>query len=318
MMNKSLGIVFPGQGSQFVGMLGDIAKEFPQVETTFTEASAVLGYDLWQLVQQGPATELDKTARTQPALLAASYAIWQIIKNGTNLQPAMLAGHSLGEYTALVCANAIPFVDAIRLVAARGEYMQEATPPGQGGLAAIIGLDNATVEAICQTSAMAGEVLSPANFNSPGQVVIAGHLSAVERALVLAKEAGARMAKLLPVSVSSHCMLMKPAAERLAVLLATMPIKAPTIPVVSNVDVKIYDSPAAICDGLIRQLYMPVQWVETLQLFSQNGIQHVVECGPGKVLSGLNKRIIADMQLTSTTDVASLRGLLKTTSEMQN
>jgi [acyl-carrier-protein] S-malonyltransferase len=317
-MNKSLGIVFPGQGSQFVGMLGDIAREFPQVEATFATASAVLDYDLWQLVQEGPALELDKTVRTQPALLAASYALWQIIKKEKNLQPAMFAGHSLGEYTALVCANALPFADAIRLVEARGEYMQDAVPAGQGGLAAIIGLDDAAVEAVCQKSVLPGEVLSPANFNSPGQVVIAGHLPAVQRALIVAKEAGARMAKLLPVSVSSHCVLMKPAAERLAVLLATIPLQTPTTPVVSNVDVTVYESPDAIREGLIRQLYMPVRWVETMQLFSQKGIKHVVECGPGKVLSGLNKRIIADMQLTSTTDIASLRGLLETTFETQN
>jgi [acyl-carrier-protein] S-malonyltransferase len=278
----------------------------------------VLDYDLGQLVQQGPATELDKTVRTQPALLAAAYAVWQIIKKEKNLQPALFAGHSLGEYTALVCANAIPFADAIRLVAARGEYMQDAVPAGQSGLAAIIGLDDATVAEVCKKSVMAGEVLSPANFNCPGQVVIAGHLVAVERALIVAKEAGARMAKLLPVSVSSHCALMKPAAERLAALLATISIQKPITPVISNVDVAIYDSPEAIRDGLVRQLYMPVRWVETMQLFSQKGITHVVECGPGKVLTGLNKRIIADMQLTSTSDIASLRGLLETTFETQN
>lgn len=314
-MNHSLGVVFPGQGSQSVGMLSDIAAEFPQVATVFDQASTVLGYDLWQLTQQGPAEALDKTAQTQPALLAASYAIWQILTTKTNLRPALLAGHSLGEYSALACAGAIPFVDAIRLVAARGEYMQDAVPVGSSGLAAIIGLENDVVAAVCKKAVIAGEVLSPANFNSPGQVVIAGHLPSVEKALVLAKEAGARMAKLLPVSVSSHCELMKPAAERLAALLASIPIQKPTIPVVSNVDVTIYDSAEAIRDGLVRQLYMPVRWVETIQLFSQQGITHLIECGPGKVLSGLNKRIIADMQLTSTADVASLRALL---SETQN
>jgi [acyl-carrier-protein] S-malonyltransferase len=311
-MQQSLGIVFPGQGSQTVGMLGDMAQDYPVIEATFSAASAVLGYDLWQLVQSGPATELDKTVRTQPALLAASYALWQILQADNKFNPALLAGHSLGEYTALVAAKAIAFTDAIRLVAARGEYMQDAVPAGVGGLAAIIGLEDAAVAAVCKQAALEGEVLSPANFNSPGQVVIAGHLPAVERALVLAKEAGARMAKLLPVSVSSHCVLMKPAADRLAVLLADMSIQTPAIPVVNNVDVKVYDSPDAIRDGLIRQLYMPVRWVETMQLFSQQGVRHVVECGPGKVLTGLNKRIVADMQLANTADSTSLRGLLET------
>jgi len=314
-MNKSLGVVFPGQGSQSLGMLADIASEFPEIEATFMEASKILGYDLWQLIQVGPATELDKTVHTQPALLVASYAIWQILKAKKSIAPALLAGHSLGEYSALVCAESISFADGVRLVAARGEYMQAAVPPGQSGLAAIIGLDDADVLALCEKSALAGEVLSPANYNSPGQVVIAGHIQAVERALVLAKEAGARMAKLLPVSVSSHCVLMKPAAEKLAVLLASMSIQKPTIPVVSNVDVTIYDSADAIRDGLIRQLYMPVRWVETIRLFSEKGIKHIVECGPGKVLTGLNKRIVADIQLTSATDAASVRTLLETTFE---
>jgi [acyl-carrier-protein] S-malonyltransferase len=309
-MDTLLGIVFPGQGSQFIGMLSEIACDFPQIETTFNQASAVLGYDLWQLVQQGSAEDLNNTVHTQPALLAASYAIWQILKTAKNFHPALLAGHSLGEYSALVCGGAISFVDGIRLVAARGNYMQDAVPVGMGGLAAIIGLENDVVASICEKAALQSEVLSPANFNCPGQVVIAGHLTAVERAVVLAKEAGARMAKLLPVSVSSHCVLMKPAAERLATLLATITFHKPIIPVISNVDVVVYDGVDAIRDGLVRQLYMPVRWVETIQFFAKHGVTHIVECGPGKVLSGLNKRIIADMQLTSTTDVASLRELL--------
>ncbi|MDR3478782.1 MAG: ACP S-malonyltransferase [Gammaproteobacteria bacterium] len=316
-MSQSLAFVFPGQGSQFVGMLADIAREFPEVEATFSEASKVLGYDLWNLVQNGPAEALDQTVQTQPALLAASYAIWRILKTKKNIAPALLAGHSLGEYTALVCANAISFKDAIALVAARGQYMQEAVPVGVSGLGAIVGLDDATVQALCDQSRQADEVLSPANFNSPGQVVIAGHIKAVERALVLAKESGARLAKLLPVSVSSHCELMKPAAEKLAALLATIAIQTPTIPVVSNVDVTMYADAAAIRDGLVRQLYMPVRWVETIQLFAQKGITHIVECGPGKVLSGLNKRIVTDRQLTSTADIASLQTLLETSFETQ-
>jgi [acyl-carrier-protein] S-malonyltransferase len=260
---KNLAIVFPGQGSQFVGMLSDIADEFPEVQHVFEQASTVLGYDLWDLVQIGPSEELDKTVRTQPALLAASFAVWQIIQKKKNVTPALLAGHSLGEYTALVCAGALTFKDAIRLVAARGEYMQDAVPVGQGGLAAIVGLSDDDVKQLCDQCALEGEVLSPANFNSPGQVVIAGHLPAVQRATVLAKEKGAKLAKLLPVSVSSHCVLMKPAAEKLSALLATLKIESP----------------------------------------------------PGKVLSGLNKRINGDMQLTSTADLASLQALLESTLE---
>lgn len=316
-MNNSLGMVFPGQGSQTVGMLAQIATEFPVVEKVFAEASAVLGYDLWQLTQQGPVEELDKTMHTQPALLAASYAIWQILQSKKNLQPALLAGHSLGEYSALVCSGAISFAEGVRLVAARGQFMQDAAPAGVGGLAAIVGLEDAAVQTICEKAVLAGEVLSPANFNCPGQIVIAGHLLAVERALVLAKEAGAKIAKLLPVSVSSHCILMKPAAEKLAVLLATINIQTPTIPVVSNVDVKIYSDANAIRDGLVRQLYMPVRWVETIEFFVKSHISHIVECGPGKVLSGLNKRIATEMQLTSTNELSSLQALLTSTLEIQ-
>jgi [acyl-carrier-protein] S-malonyltransferase len=314
MTNTSLGVVFPGQGSQSVGMLADIALEFPQVEKVFFNASAVLGYDLWELTQKGPAEELDKTAHTQPALLAASYAIWQILKANSNFKPALLAGHSLGEYSALVCAGAISFTDGIRLVAARGEFMQEAVPAGTGGLGAIVGLDDVAVFSICEKAVMKGEVLSPANFNSPGQVVVAGSLKAVERALILAKESGAKLAKLLPVSVSSHCMLMKPAAEKLAYMLGDMAILKPSIPVINNVDVKVYQNADAIRDGLIRQLYMPVRWVEIIQEFANNGITNILECGPGKVLTGLNKRIVSDLQLTSAADAANLRTILETSS----
>lgn len=308
-MNKSLGVVFPGQGAQSVGMLSELASAYPEIKTTYDEASAVLNYDLWQLVQAGPAEELDKTVHTQPALLAASIAIWRILKTQKKIQPALLAGHSLGEYSALVAANAIPFTEGIRLVAARGQYMQEAVLAGEGGLAAIVGLEDAAVVALCEQARQADEVLSPANFNSKGQVVIAGHLQAVERAIVLAKAADARLVKLLPVSVPSHCVLMKPAAEQLALMLSLMTIEKPSIPVVSNVDVKIYDTAEAIRDGLIRQLYLPVRWVETIEFFGKNGITQLIECGPGKVLSGLNKRIIAEMQLTNTTDLASLQAL---------
>lgn len=309
---KSLAVVFPGQGSQTVGMLADIAREFPEVETTYSEASSVLGYDLWKLVQQGPAEALNRTVHTQPALLAGSYAIWRILETKKKIRPALLAGHSLGEYTALVCARALQFSDAIRLVAARGQYMQEAAPAGQGALAAIIGLDETAVSELCSKAVWSHEVLTPANFNSPGQVVVAGHTTAVERVVTLAKAAGARLAKLLPVSVSSHCALMKPAAEQLQKLLATISLQTPVIPVLNNVDVVIYQDVAAIRDGLVRQLFMPVRWVETIQKFANDGIQHIIECGPGKVLTGLNKRIVTEIQLTPTADLASLQLLLET------
>ncbi len=315
MSNSHLGIVFPGQGSQSVGMLADIAREFPIVEKTFLDASAVLGYDLWELVQRGPAEELDKTVHTQPALLAASYAIWQILKTKKDLKPTILAGHSLGEYSALVCANALSFQDGIKLVAARGQFMQEAVPVGVSALGAIVGLEDDEVASICEKSKATDEVLAPANYNCPGQVVIAGHKQAVERALVLAKAAGAKLAKLLPVSVSSHCILMKPAADKLAFLLASISIFKPAIPVISNVDVKIYDNADRIRDGLVRQLYLPVRWTETIKQFVDHGVTHIIECGPGKVLNGLNKRIASDLQLTSAADAANLRSILETSVE---
>lgn len=305
-MTNSLAFVFPGQGSQSVGMLADIARDHAEVEKTFAHASDVLGYDLWKLVQLGPAEELDKTMHTQPALLTASYALWQINQNKNTLRPSLLAGHSLGEYTALVCANAIDFNDAVTLVAARGQYMQDAVPVGQGGLAAIVGLDDAAVQSVCDKAIQAGEVLTPVNYNSPGQVVVGGHIAAVERALILAKEAGARMAKLLPVSVPSHCELMQPAAKRLSELLATITIRPPELPVLNNVDVSFYQNAEAIRDGLTRQLFMPVRWVETIKAFEREGISQIVECGPGKVLSGLNKRIVTtDVQLLNIVEMLS-------------
>ncbi len=300
----TLGLVFPGQGSQSVGMLADIAREHSDVRETFTQASDVLGYDLWELTQQGPEEKLAKTEYTQPALLTASYAIWRILSAEKKYQPTLLAGHSLGEYTALVCANALSFSDAVRLVALRGKYMQEAVPNGLGALAAIVGLDDSVVIKLCDEMAQ-GQTLAPANFNCPGQVVIAGHTEAVLRAITRAKEIGAKMAKQLSVSVPSHCLLMKPAAAQLKKLLETIPFQIPSIPVINNVDVMVYDNVSNIRDGLMRQLFMPVRWVETIQLFQKKGIQQIFECGPGKVLSGLNKRIVNDIQLASTSDLLS-------------
>lgn len=306
---KKLGFVFPGQGSQSLGMLADISKDYTEVKNTFDEASQVLDYDLWQLVQEGPIEILDRTVHTQPALLAASYAIWQILK----MQPHVLAGHSLGEYSALVCAEAISFQDGMRLVAARGAYMQDTVPFGLGALAAIIGLDDEIVRQLCQESAIDNEVLSAANYNSIGQVVIAGSKTAVERAIVLAKEKGARMAKLLPVSVPSHCELMKPAAERLGELLKTTSINMPKIPVINNVDVAFYQTPEEIRNGLVKQLYCPVRWVETIKKFEEMGVQKIIECGPGKVLTGLIKRISPTIELAQTSDLISLQNLIKIT-----
>jgi len=308
---QNLALVFPGQGSQSVGMLGDLAANYPEVLATFHQASEVLGYDLWRLTQDGPAAELDKTIHTQPALLTASYAIWRILQTKKNIKPTLLAGHSLGEYTALVCANALDFKDAVKLVAARGQYMQEAVAPGIGAMGAVIGLEDSAVADICREAiTFADEVLAPANFNSLGQVVIAGHKAPVERALKLAKERGAKLVMLIPVSVPSHCQLMQPAAERLAALLTEIKFTEPEIPVINNVDVAIYGKAESIHHGLVRQLYLPVRWVEIIQYFIRAGVTQIIECGPGKVLTGLNKRIDKNLQLTTTTDLATLENLL--------
>lgn len=316
MTTNKVGMVFPGQGSQTVGMLADIAKHYGEIKQTFDEASNVLGYDLWQLTQRGPAEELDKTIHTQPALLAGSYAIWRILKARNPIKPAMLAGHSLGEYTALVCANALNFTEAIKLVAARGQYMQDAVAPGAGAMAAIIGLDEMKVADICKQAIISSdEVLSPANFNSIGQIVVAGHKAAVVRAMTLAKEQGAMLVIQIPVSVPSHCKLMKPAADRLAKLLTTVTLQIPQILVINNVNATRYDSVESIYDGLVRQLYMPVRWVEIIHNFVKAGITHIVECGPGKVLTGLNKRIDKNLQLMTSSDEASLNLILKMESE---
>lgn len=314
-MTVLLAMVFPGQGSQSVGMLADVAEKFSEVKETFAEASAVLGYDLWSLTINGPAESLDQTVHTQPALLAASYALWRIIQSHTVLKPAMLAGHSLGEYSALVCANALDFKQAVKIVAARGQYMQEAVPAGTGAMAAIVGLDNETVAELCRQARTDAEILSPANFNSIGQVVIAGHHSAVEKALVIAKEKGAKLAINIPVSVPSHCALMHPAADKLAALINTIEFKIPSIPVINNADVKSYSNADDIRAGLVKQLYSPVRWVETIQTFVASGVQQIIECGPGKVLTGLNKRIDKNLQLQSIGDLTNLELLLQTDRE---
>lgn len=301
----SLAFVFPGQGSQSIGMLADLAQHYPVVTHTFAEASAQLGYDLWQVVQQGPEDKLNQTAVTQPAMLAAGVATWRVWQQRGGAQPTLLAGHSLGEYTALVCSGAIAFADAIRLVAERGRLMQEAVPAGAGAMAAILGLDDEQVIAVCAQAAQ-GEVVSAVNFNSPGQVVIAGNKTAVERAVELMKEAGAKRALLLSVSVPSHCSLMEPAAVKLKEQLARIELKSPAIPVINNVDVKAVSSPDEIRDALARQLYRPVRWVETIQGMASQGVTRVIECGPGKVLAGLNKRIDKAMAASAIHDTASV------------
>lgn len=285
-----LAMVFPGQGSQSVGMLSDLAANFPQVQQTFQQASDVLGYDLWARVQEGPAELLNQTACTQPAMLAAGVATWRCWQEKTDKLPAMMAGHSLGEYTALVCAGSVNFETAVALVEKRGTLMQTAVPDGVGAMAAILGLDDDQVRDICAAAAD-GDVVSAVNFNSPGQVVIAGHKAAVERAMNGAREAGARRALPLPVSVPSHCSLMQPAAEAFADELAGAAFSAPRIPVLHNVDVTGKDNAEAIRSALAEQLYKPVRWVETIRAMHAAGVGRVLEMGPGKVLAGLNKRI---------------------------
>lgn len=298
-------MVFPGQGSQTVGMLAELAVDHAVVEATFAEASAVLGYDLWQRVQQGPAEELNKTWVTQPALLAASVALWRVWQQQGGPAPALLAGHSLGEYSALVCAGSLDFAAAVALVALRGKLMQDAVPAGTGAMSAIIGLDNDAIAAACERAAQ-GQVVSPVNFNSPGQVVIAGHKEAVERAGLACKEAGAKRALPLPVSVPSHCALMKPAAEKLAQALEAVTFAAPQIPVINNVDVRAEQSPAAIRQALVRQLYSPVRWTETVEYLAAQGVEVLLEVGPGKVLTGLTKRIDGNLSGAAVNDPASL------------
>ncbi|PHM63704.1 ACP S-malonyltransferase [Xenorhabdus ishibashii] len=298
-------MVFPGQGSQSLGMLADLAAEFPLVERTFAEASAVLGYDLWALTQQGSAEELNKTWKTQPALLAASVAIWRVWQEKGGKAPSMMAGHSLGEYSALVCAGVLEFQQAIKLVELRGKLMQEAVPEGQGAMYAIIGLDNGTIAKACAESAQ-GQIVSPVNYNSPGQVVIAGEKEAVERAGAACKAAGAKRALPLSVSVPSHCALMKPAAEQLAAALQDVEFNQPQFPVVNNVDVKVEESADAIRDALVRQLYNPVRWTESVEYIAEQGIEQLVEIGPGKVLTGLTKRIVDTLSAVAVNDVSSL------------
>lgn len=297
-MSQLTAFVFPGQGSQKIGMLAELAAEYPQVQQTFAEASEVLGYDLWALVQSGTQEEINLTERTQPLLLTASVAVWRVWCEKNGAKPGFMAGHSLGEWSALVCAGVVAFKDAVKLVQQRGKFMQEAVPAGQGAMAAIIGLDDAAIIEACK-KAEQGEVVSAVNFNSPGQVVIAGSVAAVERASALCKEAGAKRALPLPVSAPFHTSLMQPAADRLAEQISATVFSDPQIPVVHNVTAKTESSAEKIKALMIEQIYSPVRWVECVNTLVASGVGKTIECGPGKVLSGLNKRIHADLVTVS-------------------
>ena len=300
--------VFPGQGSQSRGMM-DGYTEFSAVRDTFSEASAVLQQDLWQLATTGTDAELNATINTQPLMLTAGVAVYRAWQSQNGAKPAFMAGHSLGEYTALVAAGALNFTDALPLVHYRAQCMQDAVPEGKGGIAAILGLDDEVVRAVCVEGAQ-GEVLEAVNFNSPGQVVIAGDRAAVERGMAIAKARGAKRALMLPMSVPSHCSLLQGAAEQLRTYLENVAIKTPSIPVVHNADVTAYNDAAAIKDALVRQLFSPVRWVETIRYFGQQGITHNVECAPGKVLAGLNKRIDTTQQAVAINDGEALKAAL--------
>ena len=307
--NPKLAFVFPGQGSQSVGMLHALAAEFPVVKQTFVDASQALGYDLWQLVEQGPEAKLNQTEVTQPAMLAAGVATWRVWIANNGPRPQFMAGHSLGEYSALVCAEALDFSDAVKLVGDRARFMQLAVPVGEGGMAAILGLDDAAVRQLCARAAQ-GEVLDAVNFNSPGQVVIAGTAGAVARAVEQSKAAGAKRAVVLPVSVPSHCRLMHSAALAMAERLKQVSLRAPTIPVIHNTHVRAESEPEAIRDALVRQIESPVRWVETIEKMAAEGVERLVECGPGKVLASLNKRIVKTIETLPVFDSPTLREAL--------
>ncbi len=294
--DNGMAFVFPGQGSQSVGMMSELASQHPEVEQTFRVASDVLGYDLWRLTVEGPAEQLNLTEHTQPAMLAAGVAAYRIWCKVSDVRPEWMAGHSLGEYSALVCSGAIALEDAVGLVAERARLMQGAVAAGTGAMAAILGLDDAKVVAVCSEISAADEVVTPANFNAPGQIVIAGHAQAVARAIEAVKSAGAKRAVLLPVSVPSHCPLMAGAAERFGQVLAKVPIRQASIPVVHNVDVACHSAPEVIRSVLEKQLHNSVRWSDTIRFLFDQGVRRFVECGPGKVLAGLNKRIVADAQ----------------------
>ncbi|HCB38308.1 MAG TPA: [acyl-carrier-protein] S-malonyltransferase [Gammaproteobacteria bacterium] len=313
-MNKELAFVFPGQGSQSVGMMADLNQAHPEVKQTFDEASETFGQDMWSLAQNGPEQHLAQTEITQPIMFVAGVAAWRAWSATTDIQPALMAGHSLGEYSAYVSAGAISLEEGVRLVKRRGELMRDACPGGQGKMAAILGLDDDKAISVC-ADAEQGQVVQAVNFNSPGQVVIAGHAEAVDRAIVLAKEAGAKKAMPLAVSVPCHSDLMRPAAESLAEQFRATNIQAPSIPVVNNIDAEIELDPAKIRDKLIAQLYSPVLWVASVNTMAAAGITSLVECGPGKVLCGMSKRIVRGMNVSTLQDQAGFDATLAALTE---
>lgn len=309
--DHGLAFVFPGQGSQSVGMLRELAEVHGEVRQTFAEASDILGLDLWKLVSEGPADQLNLTENTQPAMLAAGVATWRVWCKLSEIQPGWMAGHSLGEYTALVCAGAIGYADAVRLVAERARLMQTAVPAGIGAMAAILGLEDHVVVALCHNASTPEQIVTPANFNAPGQVVIAGHASAVEKAIEAAKGLGAKRAVLLPVSVPSHCPLMQPAAEKMRAVLAQVAIHTPKIPVIHNVDVAPHPAPEVIAAVLEKQLCGSVRWADSIRFMSEQGVRRFVECGPGKVLAGLIKRIVPEARIEAIHSPDSLNQALE-------
>jgi [acyl-carrier-protein] S-malonyltransferase len=312
MPDKLIAFVFPGQGSQKVGMLGSAHERFSSVRDTFAEASQVLGYDMWDLVSNGQQDALNMTETTQPVLLTASVALWRAWQEQGGSRPSIMAGHSLGEFSALVCAGALEFADAVQLVKQRGAFMQTAVPVGEGAMAAIIGLDDESINRICgEVASSSGQVVAAVNFNSPGQVVIAGHTAAVDLAIGLLKEAGAKRALPLPVSAPFHTELMKPAGERLAQVVAELTVKTPEIPVVHNVNAATESDPIRIRSLLVEQIYSPVQWTRCIQTIVESGASHIAECGPGKVLSGLSRRIDKTLQGFSLEEPDDLQAALE-------
>lgn len=308
-MSQSLAFVFPGQGSQQIGMLAELAQTHSVITETFAEASEVLGYDLWALIQDGPVEALNQTDKTQPALLTAGVALWRLWQQQGGAKPSVLAGHSLGEYTALVCAGAIDFKDGVKLVEMRGQFMQQAVPAGAGAMAAILGLADDAVQAACEEAAQGG-VVAAVNYNCPGQIVIAGEKEAVERGIEACKAGGAKRAIPLPVSVPSHCELMKPAAEQMAQALAGIAIVQPEIPVIQNVSASVSASVDELKANLLAQLYSPVLWTNSVQAMVALGVESTIECGPGKVLSGLNKKIHKPLVVAAINDAAGLEKAL--------
>ena len=304
-------MVFPGQGSQSVGMMAGFV-DMPVVKRTFEEGADILGIDLWKLVAEGPAEAQNQTINTQPLMLTAGVATFRAWQEAGGAQAAQYAGHSVGEYTALVAAGAMTFADVLPLVRYRAQAMQDAVPEGTGGIAAILGLNVEQIRAVCLDAAQ-GEVLEAVNLNAPGQIVIAGHKSAVERGMALAREHGAKRALLLPMSAPSHCTLMRPAAEKLAAYLQNVPCNVPVIPVIQNADVQSFVTAADIKYALFEQLFHPVRWIETIQEIAAEGVSSLVECGPGKVLTGLNKRIDKSLNCLAITDTASLAAAIAAT-----